>query len=119
MCSRACSSLATWVDTDGWAMALKNTLRQAPDVIVLQGRYSEHAIDEIPPLKKYFSARRIFELDDYVIDVPHRNAHIASRLSGGEYTKATRLQQNMRDHLCCRHRPFFSRGHLRWSFDIR
>ena len=50
--------------------------RQSPDVIVLQGRYSEHAIAEIPPLKKYFNARRIFELDDYVIDVPHRNAHI-------------------------------------------
>ncbi len=50
--------------------------RQSPDVIVLQGRYSEHAIDEIPPLKKFFNARRIFELDDYVIDVPHRNAHI-------------------------------------------
>jgi len=50
--------------------------RQSPDVIVLQGRYSEHTIDEIPPLKKFFNARRIFELDDYVIDVPHRNAHI-------------------------------------------
>lgn len=45
-------------------------------MIVLQGRYSEHTIDEIPPLKKFFHARRIFELDDYVIDVPHRNAHI-------------------------------------------
>ncbi|MEX5668068.1 glycosyltransferase [Pseudomonas neuropathica] len=63
---RICYGLPSIVDIE----------RQAPDVIVLQGRYSEHAIDEIPPLKKYFSARRIFELDDYVIDVPHRNAHI-------------------------------------------
>ncbi|WP_085694625.1 MULTISPECIES: glycosyltransferase [unclassified Pseudomonas] len=50
--------------------------RQSPDVIVLQGRYSKHAIDEIPPLKQFSNARRIFELDDNVIDVPQRNAHI-------------------------------------------
>ncbi|MBS4089450.1 glycosyltransferase [Pseudomonas rustica] len=50
--------------------------RQSPDVIVLQGRYSEKAINEIPPLQSFFNARRIFELDDYVIDIPHRNAHI-------------------------------------------
>lgn len=49
--------------------------RQSPDVIVLQGRYSKHAIDEIPPLKQFSNARRIFELDDNVIDVPQRNAH--------------------------------------------
>lgn len=63
---RVCYGLPSIIDIE----------RQAPDVIVLQGRYSEHSIDEIPPLKKYFNARRIFELDDYVIDVPHRNAHI-------------------------------------------
>lgn len=50
--------------------------RQSPDVIVLQGRYSEGSIKEIPSLQKYSSARRIYELDDYVINVPHRNAHI-------------------------------------------
>ncbi len=63
---RVCYGLPSIIDIE----------RQSPDVIVLQGRYSEHAIDEIPPLKKFFNARRIFELDDYVIDVPHRNAHI-------------------------------------------
>lgn len=64
--------------------------RQSPDVIVLQGRYSEHAIDEIPPLKKYFNARRIFELDDYVIDVPHRNAHIRNMPSKQDMERMVR-----------------------------
>jgi len=64
--------------------------RQSPDVIVLQGRYSEHAIDEIPPLKKFFNARRIFELDDYVIDVPHRNAHIRNMPSKQDMERMVR-----------------------------
>jgi glycosyltransferase involved in cell wall biosynthesis len=50
--------------------------RQSPDIIVLQGRYSEAPIDEIVGLKTYSRARRIFELDDYVIHVPKKNAHI-------------------------------------------
>ncbi|CAH0294563.1 glycosyl transferase family 2 [Pseudomonas koreensis] len=50
--------------------------RLAPDVIILQGRYTEAPVNEIPLLRNYFQARRIYELDDYVIDVPHRNAHI-------------------------------------------
>ncbi|WP_268800277.1 glycosyltransferase [Pseudomonas huanghezhanensis] len=50
--------------------------RQSPDIIVLQGRYSEAPIDEIVGLKTYSNARRIFELDDYVIHVPTKNAHI-------------------------------------------
>ncbi|WP_339521375.1 glycosyltransferase [Pseudomonas sp. EL_65y_Pfl2_R96] len=50
--------------------------RQSPDVIVLQGRYSEAPINEIVGLKTYSNARRIFELDDYVINVPHKNAHV-------------------------------------------
>ncbi|MEQ7919554.1 glycosyltransferase [Xanthomonas sp. WHRI 1810A] len=50
--------------------------RQSPDIIVLQGRYSEGPIDEIVGLKTYSRARRIFELDDYVIHVPSKNAHV-------------------------------------------
>ncbi|MFJ3484443.1 glycosyltransferase [Pseudomonas sp. NPDC090202] len=50
--------------------------RQSPDIIVLQGRYSEAPIDEIVGLKTYSKARRIFELDDYVIHVPKKNAHV-------------------------------------------
>lgn len=50
--------------------------RMSPDVIVLQGRYTEASVNEMPVLRNYINARRIYELDDYVIDVPHRNAHI-------------------------------------------
>lgn len=50
--------------------------RQSPDVMILQGRYAEGPISEIVGLKKFFSARRIYELDDYVIKPPHKNAHI-------------------------------------------
>ncbi|NWB29359.1 glycosyltransferase [Pseudomonas gingeri] len=50
--------------------------RQSPDVIVLQGRYAEQPINEIHGLKAYSNARRIYELDDYVINVPRKNGHI-------------------------------------------
>ena len=50
--------------------------RQSPDVIILQGRYSRGAVNEIERVKNYSNALRIFELDDYVIDVPNKNAHV-------------------------------------------
>lgn len=50
--------------------------RCSPDVIVLQGRYSQGAVDEVERVKHASRAFRIFELDDYVIDVPKKNAHI-------------------------------------------
>ena len=79
--------------------------RQAPDVIVLQGRYSEHAIDEIPPLKKYFNARRIFELDDYVIDVPHRNAHIRNMPSKQDMERMVRRAIGLCDRVVVSTQP--------------
>ncbi|NWB46030.1 glycosyltransferase [Pseudomonas gingeri] len=50
--------------------------RQSPDVIVLQGRYTEGPINECVPLKTYSNARRIYELDDYVIHPTKKNAHV-------------------------------------------
>ena len=50
--------------------------RCSPDVIVLQGRYSQNAVDEVERVKNGSRAFRIFELDDYVIDVPKKNAHL-------------------------------------------
>lgn len=49
--------------------------RQSPDIIVFQGRYSKARIEEIERFKKYSNARRIFELDDYIIHVPTKNTH--------------------------------------------
>jgi len=50
--------------------------RESPDVIILQGRYSEDTINEIVALKPYTNARMIFELDDYVIQAPKKNLHV-------------------------------------------
>ncbi|MBC3774903.1 glycosyltransferase [Pseudomonas sp. SWRI99] len=79
--------------------------RQAPDVIVLQGRYSQGAIDEIPPLKKFCHARRIFELDDYVIDVPHRNAHIRNMPNKQEMERMVRQAISLCDRVVVSTQP--------------
>ncbi|MBC3209529.1 glycosyltransferase [Pseudomonas sp. SWRI111] len=79
--------------------------RQAPDVIVLQGRYSQGAIDEIPPLKKFCHARRIFELDDYVIDVPHRNAHIRNMPNKQEMERMVRQAVSLCDRVVVSTQP--------------
>ncbi|MFY1667398.1 glycosyltransferase [Pseudomonas sp. Pseu.R1] len=50
--------------------------RQSPDVIVVQCRYSQTSIDQVVTLKTYSNARRIYELDDYVISVPKKNGHM-------------------------------------------
>lgn len=73
--------------------------RQSPDVIVLQGRYSEASIKEIPALQKYSSARRIYELDDYVINVPHRNAHIRNMPGKDDMEKLVRRAIGMCDRV--------------------
>lgn len=50
--------------------------RQSPDVIILQGRYSEGPVGEIVRLKTYSKALRIYEMDDYIIKVPSKNGHL-------------------------------------------
>lgn len=50
--------------------------RQSPDVIVLQGRYNANKIEDIVQVKTYSNALRIFELDDYIADIPSKNDHI-------------------------------------------
>ncbi|WP_109511859.1 glycosyltransferase [Pseudomonas ovata] len=49
--------------------------QQRPDVIVIQGRYSESRLHEIEQVKVFSNALRIFELDDYIVDVPEKNEH--------------------------------------------
>ncbi|MBV7568649.1 glycosyltransferase [Pseudomonas sp. PDM27] len=73
--------------------------RHSPDVIILQGRYSEGPINEIPSLQKYSSARRIYELDDFVINVPHRNAHIRNMPGKDEMEKLVRRAIGMCDRV--------------------
>ncbi|WP_194788000.1 glycosyltransferase [Pseudomonas sp. UFMG81] len=49
--------------------------REKPDVVILQCRYTSAAINEIERIKRYSNARRIYEIDDYILDVPKKNAH--------------------------------------------
>ncbi|WP_425928523.1 glycosyltransferase [Pseudomonas sp. NyZ201] len=50
--------------------------RSAPDVAILQGRYTEGFIKEIERLKTYSKGFVIYELDDYVVKVPKKNGHL-------------------------------------------
>lgn len=49
--------------------------RRKPDVIILQCRYTTGSIEEMARIKRFCSARRIYEIDDYIIDVPEKNEH--------------------------------------------
>lgn len=50
--------------------------RRSPDVAVFQGRYTAFGIEEISWAKRYMNTRRIYELDDYIINVPAKNGHM-------------------------------------------
>ncbi|XSS64929.1 glycosyltransferase [Pseudomonas sp. B11] len=58
--------------------------RLSPDTIVLQGRYSEGSAGDILRMKKYSSALRIFELDDYVVSAPKKNSHTRNKPANTE-----------------------------------
>lgn len=49
--------------------------RDKPDVVILQCRYTPNALEEIERIKRFSNARRIYEIDDYILDVPKKNAH--------------------------------------------
>ncbi|KJK05661.1 glycosyltransferase [Pseudomonas tussilaginis] len=49
--------------------------RHKPDVIILQCRYMSSSLQEFERIKRFSSARRIYEIDDYIIDVPKKNEH--------------------------------------------
>ena len=50
--------------------------RESPDAMILQLRYSAENIEEIAEIKRYSNARRIFEIDDYVIEPSEKNDHV-------------------------------------------
>ncbi|WP_312996729.1 glycosyltransferase [Pseudomonas sp.] len=50
--------------------------REKPDVIIIQLRYANESSKEIARLKQFSNARRIFEIDDYIIDPPKKNDHV-------------------------------------------
>ena len=50
--------------------------REKPDVVIIQLRYANESSKEIARLKQFSNARRIFEIDDYIIDPPKKNDHV-------------------------------------------
>jgi glycosyltransferase involved in cell wall biosynthesis len=64
--------------------------RESPDVIILQGRYSEGPVNEIAAFRPYTQARLIYELDDYVIKAPKKNAHIRNMPDSDEMERLVR-----------------------------
>jgi hypothetical protein len=77
--------------------------RQSPDVIVLQGRYVQGAVDQIVTLQSYSRARRIYELDDYVISVPEKNGHMRNMPTDME--RLVRLGTSMCDRIVVSTQP--------------
>jgi glycosyltransferase involved in cell wall biosynthesis len=59
----------------GWPTVIE-VERQSPDIVVFQGRYFEGGVNQIALAKKHSNARRIYELDDNVIEVPVKNGHM-------------------------------------------
>lgn len=49
--------------------------RMNPDVVVIQLRHSTESVDDIERVKRITSARRIYEIDDYVLEAPKKNVH--------------------------------------------
>lgn len=49
--------------------------RDKPDVIILQCRYMSSSLDDFARIKRFSNARRIYEIDDYILDLPEKNDH--------------------------------------------
>ncbi|MEB0103769.1 glycosyltransferase, partial [Pseudomonas sp. CCI3.2] len=64
--------------------------RRAPDVAVFQGRYFQGGVLQIGSMKKHFNTRRIYELDDNVIEVPKKNGHMRNSPSADVMTEVIR-----------------------------
>ncbi|HEX8593308.1 MAG TPA: glycosyltransferase [Pseudomonas sp.] len=79
--------------------------RQAPDVVILQCRYAQGALDEMIPLMTYSQARRIYELDDYVISAPKKNAHTRNKPASEEMERMVRRGIGMCDRVVVSTQP--------------
>ncbi|WDY59462.1 glycosyltransferase [Pseudomonas sp. PSKL.D1] len=53
--------------------------RMDPDVIILQLRHADDSVRDIERIKRFSNARRIFEIDDYVLSAPQKNTHARNK----------------------------------------
>ncbi|MHA6138058.1 glycosyltransferase [Pseudomonas mohnii] len=49
--------------------------RMKPDIVIFQLRHTASAVDDMARLKRFSDVRSIFEIDDYILDVPKKNIH--------------------------------------------
>lgn len=57
------------------SMSTAQLARMAPDVVVVQLRHNRESVQEIERIARFSNARRVFEIDDYVISTPVKNTH--------------------------------------------
>lgn len=53
--------------------------RMDPDVVILQLRHSSDSSADIQRIARFSNARRIFEMDDYVLSAPKKNTHTRNK----------------------------------------
>jgi GT2 family glycosyltransferase len=71
------------LEREGWiqgrinyaASDLIDLAREKPDVVLFQGRYLPGHLEDMAQYKRFSDARRIYELDDYIIEPPKKNDH--------------------------------------------
>ena len=79
--------------------------RESPDVIILQGRYSEGPISDIAAIRPHTNARMIYELDDYVIKAPKKNLHIRNMPDNVEMERLVRRAIGLCDRVVVSTQP--------------
>ncbi|MEG0860207.1 MAG: glycosyltransferase [Pseudomonas sp.] len=69
--------LAGWIQgrVDYASPGLIELEREKPDVMILQCRYTQGNINDMAQYKRFSNARRIYELDDYIIEPSKKNDH--------------------------------------------
>lgn len=53
--------------------------RMNPDVVIIQLRHSSESVNDIERVKNIASARRVYEIDDYVLEAPKKNIHARNK----------------------------------------
>ncbi|WP_449434272.1 glycosyltransferase [Pseudomonas putida] len=53
--------------------------RMDPDLIIVQLRHNEGTVADIARMARFSNARRIYEIDDYVVDTPKKNTHARNK----------------------------------------
>ncbi|MNJ28009.1 Glycosyl transferase family 2 [compost metagenome] len=67
------------------APSIVQLARMDPDVIIAQLRHHDESVRDIERMARFSNARRIFEIDDYVLSTPKKNTHARNKPTDIEY----------------------------------